>query len=41
MPNDVSDTLYDLRGDIADLRSIVWADDSTGLNGKDLTICAA
>lgn len=37
MPADVSDAICDLRGE-ADLRDIVWADDSTGLNGRDLII---
>ena len=40
MPSDVNDMIVDLRGD-SDLRTIVWADDSTGLNGQDLTIVAA
>ena len=41
MPSDVNETIYDMRGDTADLRSITWADDSTGLNGRDLIISAA
>jgi hypothetical protein len=40
-PDEVTDTIFDLRGIDGDLKSIVWADDSTGLNGRDLTISAA
>jgi hypothetical protein len=34
------DVLYDMRGPDGDLRSIVWADGSVGLNGQDLMISA-
>lgn len=30
MPSDISDVLYDLRGEEGDLRAIIWADESTG-----------
>ena len=39
LPSDVTDTLYDLRGEaLADMRTIIWADGSTGINGADLAI---
>ena len=38
---DVGSVLFDERGQDGDLRSIIWADGSNGLNGKDLTISAA
>jgi hypothetical protein len=41
LPADVTDILYDLRGIDGDMNTIVWADESTGLNGRDLTIAAA
>jgi hypothetical protein len=37
-PSEVSDIIHDYRGEAGDLRAIIWADDSTGLNGADLTI---
>lgn len=40
-PDEVTDALYDLRGLEGDMATIRWADDSTGLNGRDLTIVAA
>ena len=40
LPADVTGEIVDLRGD-GDLRTIIWADDSTGLNGQNLTISAA
>jgi hypothetical protein len=41
LPSDVTDIIHDYRDGEADLRSIIWADGSTGLNGQDLTIVAA
>ena len=41
MPSEVTDTVFDLRGMDGDVKSIVWADGSTGLNGADLTIVGA
>ena len=41
LPREVTDILYDLRGLDGDMKTIIWADDSTGLNGRDLTIVAA
>ena len=38
LPTQVTDMIVDLRGEGGDLREIVWADGSTGLNGADLTI---
>lgn len=38
---DVKGELVDLRGQDGDLKTIRWADGSTGLNGADLTIVAA
>ena len=43
LPGEISSEVYDLRpqGEFgADLNVIVWADNSTGLNGADLTIVA-
>ena len=40
-PDEVTDTIYDMRGIDGDMKTIVWADGSTGLNGRDLTIVAA
>lgn len=40
-PDEVTDILYDLRGMDGDITAIIWADDSMGLNGRDLTIVAA
>lgn len=34
------DILYDLRGMDGDAATIIWADDSSGLNGCDVTISA-
>jgi len=41
LANEVTDTLFDLRGMDGDMKTIVWADGSTGLNGADLSIVAA
>ena len=41
MPSDVTDMIGDLRGMDADISAIIWADDSTGINGADLNIVAA
>lgn len=38
--SEVTDVLYDFRGEDGDVGTIVWADDSIGLNGADLTISA-
>jgi hypothetical protein len=38
LPKDVTGEIYDTRGLDADLRSITWADGTTGLNGADLTV---
>lgn len=38
---EVTDVLYDLRGIDGDVNGIIWADDSVGLNGADLTISVA
>lgn len=38
MPKDVAGEIFDMRGFDSDLRAIIWADDSTGLNGQDLMI---
>jgi hypothetical protein len=38
---EVTDVLYDLRGIDGDVNGIIWADDSIGLNGSDLTIAVA
>lgn len=40
LPGDVTGTIYDTRGQDGDIRTIVWADGSMGLNGADLTISA-
>lgn len=37
---EVKGELYDLRGQDGDVKTILWADGSTGLNGADLTIVA-
>lgn len=39
--SEVTDVLYDLRGIDGDVNAIIWADDSIGLNGSDLTIAVA
>lgn len=41
LPSDVTGPIHDLRGQDGDIRSIIWADGSMGLNGADLTISAA
>lgn len=41
LPKDVTSEVYDTRGEMGDMRAIVWADDSKGLNGADLTITSA
>ena len=38
LPDQVSDILFDLRGIDGDAAAIVWADDSKGLNGANITI---
>lgn len=38
MAKDVSGPIFDMRGQSGDMRGIVWADESTGLNGADLVI---
>ena len=38
LPTQVSDILFDLRGIDGDAAAIVWADDSKGLNGANITI---
>lgn len=38
---DVQGDLVDLRGQDGDMKTIRWADGTTGLNGADLTIIAA
>ena len=40
LPSQVTDAIVDLRGELGDLREIIWADGSQGLNGADLTITA-
>lgn len=37
-PKDIDADVFDERGQMGDLRTIVWADDSTGLNGADIMI---
>jgi len=39
--SEVKGELVDLRGQDGDMKTIRWADGSTGLNGADLTIVAA
>lgn len=41
MPSDIDGDVVDLSNGAVDMRSIIWADDSTGLNGADLTIVVA
>ena len=38
--SEVHGPLVDLRGLDGDMKTIIWADDSTGLNGRDLPIMA-
>ena len=38
LPGEVTDIIYDLRGMDGDIGTVVWADDSVGVNGRDLTI---
>jgi hypothetical protein len=38
--NEIDGTIFDMRGQEGDMRTITWADNSTGINGKDLTITA-
>jgi hypothetical protein len=41
LPKDVGSTpIFDMRGELGDMREIVWADDSKGLNGADIVITA-
>ena len=41
MPSEVEGDLFDLRGMDGDMKTITWADDSTGLNGVNFNIAAA
>ncbi|MCK9549127.1 hypothetical protein [Aquamicrobium sp.] len=41
LPGEIDNVVHDLSNGAVDLRSIIWADDSTGLNGADLTIVGA
>ena len=41
LPAEVTSEIHDLRGMDGDMKTIIWADGSTGLNGRDLTITAA
>lgn len=38
LPEEVVDVVHDFRGEMGELRDIIWADDRIGLNGADLTI---
>lgn len=38
LPDEVDGTIFDTRGIDSDLRTIIWKDNSRGLNGRDLTI---
>jgi hypothetical protein len=41
LPKDVGTTpIFDMRGELGDMREIIWADESKGLNGADLVITA-
>ena len=40
MPKDIDGEVFDKRGDAGDMRTIIWADDSTGLPAKQLVISA-
>lgn len=40
LPSDVSSEMFDERGHESDFRTIIWADESQGLNGADLIIHA-
>lgn len=37
---DIDGSIFDTRGQDGDMRTIVWADNSTGVNGKDFVISA-
>lgn len=41
LPGEIDTVVHDLSNGQVDLRNIVWADGSTGLNGADLTIVGA
>ena len=38
MPSDIDAEVVDLSNGTVDMRQIIWADDSQGLNGADITI---
>ena len=40
MPKDIDGEVFDKRGDAGDMRTIIWADESTGLPAKQLVILA-
>jgi hypothetical protein len=40
LPKDIKEYIFDMRGALSDMRSIIWADGSTGLNGADIVINA-
>lgn len=40
MPSEINDVICDLRGPDGDVRTISWADGSTGIQGWDLVITA-
>lgn len=40
LPKDVDGPIFDMRGQDADVRTIIWKDESTGINGRDLVISA-
>lgn len=39
-PDQVDGSIFDARGQDGDMRTIIWADNSTGVNGKDFVISA-
>lgn len=41
LPGEIDDYVHDMRGENGDMRTIIWADDSTGINGTDLTVVGA
>lgn len=40
LPKDVTGAVFDERGQDGDMRTIIWADETKGLNGADLVITA-
>lgn len=40
LAKDVYGEIFDTRGEYGDMKTIIWADDSKGLNGADLVITA-